>query len=152
MKLVQVFEDYEIIVHGSGQYGKYKQDFRVELVPERPELTEKDLEEYVKGLQKRFPERGFKLTRKVIDGVEYHVLTKPSTTKGKRGRKVRVKGRVPIYFRLGDQTFWVPMSFTKRRKKLTNFILRTTLGAMGQSQSKYLGKARKRRKRRVKQP
>jgi hypothetical protein len=135
VRLVQVFKDFEVVVQGSGQFGKYKQEFRIEPKEDAEPLTEERLGEHVKSLQERFPERGFSLDR----SQEFLVFSQPS--RDEEGR--RVSDRLSIYFRLSDQTVWVPSSFTKRKRKLMNYLLMRTLGSLGLTRSRYAGSGRR---------
>lgn len=141
MKLLEVFRDFEVVVRGGSQYGKYPAYFKV--VPrENPRrLTVEDLRKYVEGLQKRYPNRNFYLRRTSVRGKEFYCITRKSYRVGEDGRRHRVRDRVPIYVDLEEQKFYVPRSYVERQPKLTNYIVMVTLGALGVSQSKYMGTA-----------
>jgi len=130
-KLMEVFKDFEIEIIGWSGY-KRKAAFKILRRDDAREVTLEDLKEYVKKLQKRYPSKGFRLRKykgfRVIDQRSYVV---------KDGKKRRVYTRVPIYFDLKNQRFYVPSSYVRRRSKLVNYICMVTLGALGVSQSIY---------------
>jgi len=165
MKLQQVFTDFPILVKGKGQMGRYPQTFIVRPRKHPKTVTLEDLENYVQRLAVRYPERNFdlkeihlrdpaeeadhkkwikyyrtKLFRTPIDTLmpqrhsqdleklprkPFHIITQKASP------------RVPIYVCLETQTFYVPKTYLKRKRRLTNYILMRTLGARGVSQSKY---------------
>jgi len=54
-------------------------------------------------------------------------------------KRKRIKDRVPIYFDLEAQRFYVPHTYVETQPKLVNYICMVTLGALGVSQSRYVG-------------
>jgi len=133
MKLLEVFKDFQVKVRGRGQFGRYNQLFIVEPKDKWEPITKEALEGYVENLNKRYPNEGFRLRKYK----QYVVLDKPSR-RWKGGRLVKVKDRVPIYFDLKNQKFYVPKWYVEKRTRLTNFIIMVTLGALGVTRVKYL--------------
>ena len=136
MKLLQIFKDFQIEIKGRSNI--YEAIFRV-IPKENPKhLTLNDLKKYIQNLQKRYPNSNFYLRHTHVKGKEYYVITRKSYYIGKDGKKHRVRDRVPIYVDLKTQTFYVPASYVKNRRKLVNYICMVTLGSLGISQSKYV--------------
>jgi len=63
MRLLEVFKDFEVIVNGASQFGRYRATFKVVPKNKPKRLTQKDLEKYIKKLQERYPKRNFKLRK-----------------------------------------------------------------------------------------
>jgi hypothetical protein len=87
----------------------------------------------------RYPERGFYLKEKVIDGRRFYILSQK--TRNPDGRKK--KDVVSIYFDLALQRVYVPFSYWRNNKRLTTFILHRVLGALGLATTEhesYVGK------------
>jgi hypothetical protein len=131
MELLEIFEDFQIIVEGASQFGRYKYPMTIKPRPNRPTLTLKDLEDYVSEMRERYPERPFYLRRTYTSGAYYYVITQSTFKDGKR-----VKGRISIYFDLGTQKFYVPASYIKKNRKLASYLIMRTLGKLGVSQTK----------------
>ena len=138
IKLLEVFEDFEIYVKGGSQYGRYDAWFKVVPRKDRKRIELKDLEEYIKNLQKRFPKKNFYLGKRKINGKTFYIITKKSYYIDNNGRKRKIRDRVPIYADLEEQKFYVPASYVKKMPKLVNYICMVTLGALGVSQSVYI--------------
>jgi len=134
MRLLEVFRDFEVLVEGRGQFGRYRQLFKIEPRKERRRITEEDLRRYVRRLQEKYPNEGFRLRKWkglwVIDKPSYRV---------ERGKKVRDWRRIPIYIDLSAQRFFVPAWYVKKKRKLTNYVVMRTLGTLGISRSRYVG-------------
>jgi hypothetical protein len=130
LKLVEIFEEHTPIVKGGSQYGRYQADFIIVKKPNPPRITETELGIYVERLKQRYPSEGFYLRKIKWHGKTLHVI-------GKRKRN-GVTGRVLIYFDLESQKFYVDKRDLEKNEKLANFIIMTVLGALKQSQSKYL--------------
>jgi len=165
MELQQAFTDFQIIVQGRGQMGRYPQNFKITPKKRPKTITLEDLENYVQRLAVRYPERGFDLKqirlREPADEarckrrIEYyrkklfktpvdramlqHLLQELKQLPRKTFHIITQKAspRVPIYVNLETQTFYVPKTYLKRKRKLTNYILMRTLGTLGISQSQY---------------
>jgi len=138
MKLLEVFKDFQVIVNGKGRFGAYDQTFRVEPKENHEPLTIDRLREYVRKMRERYPEREFKLATRTVNGKKYYIITRKSYKK-ENGKIHRVWDRVPIYFDLEEQKAYVPEFYVRTRPKLVNYICMVTLGALGLSQSRYIG-------------
>jgi len=136
MKLLQVFKDFQIEVKGLSN--RYDAIFRVLPKKNPKHLTLKDLERHIQNLQRRYPDRNFYLRHTHVRGKEFYVITRKCYYIGKDGKRHRAYDRVPIYIDLKNQTFYVPASYVKKRRKLVNYICMITLGSLGISQSKYV--------------
>jgi len=78
-----------------------------------------------------------------ISALERLMIIKKLKTLRNRLKKLkrnRKKDRIPIYFDLDQQRVFVPKTYVKRNKSLTNYICMITLGALGVSQSRYIGR------------
>jgi len=133
-KLIEIFEEYKPIVRGKSNFGKYPALYEVVRRKEPKKVTLESLKEYVKKLNEKYPEYGFRIYQKG----KFLVLDRKPFRKDKRGRKKFVHQRVPIYFDLEEQKFYLPESYLKRSKKLVNYIIMRTLGALGVSTTKYI--------------
>jgi len=141
-RLVKIFDEHVPVVRGKGQFGRYNQLFEVVKKRNPKKLTLEDLAEYVFNLKERYPDRGFQLREVELDGRKFYVIDKKSWRKLPNGRRVRVRDRIPIYVDLERQEFYVPQSYLKRRKRLTNYIIMRTLGTLGVSTVRYVGNGR----------
>jgi len=135
LRLVEIFTEHTPIVQGGSQYGRYKADFIIEKKPNAPKLTETDLSIYVERLQHRYPNEGFYLRKTTWKGKTLHVLAK-------RKKKGAI-GRVPLFFDLQEQRFYVDRRDLEKQPRLANFIIMTVLGSLGVSQSRYLNNIRR---------
>jgi len=70
--LLEVFKDFDIVIEGKSQSGKYKALYQVIPKSEKKTITLEDLENYVKRLNEKYPEEGFKIEKRG----KYIVLTK----------------------------------------------------------------------------
>jgi len=129
LKLIEIFTEHTPIVQGGSQYGRYKADFIIEKKPNAPKLTETDLSIYVERLQHRYPNEGFYLRKTTWKGKTLHVLAKR--------KNKHAKGRIPLYFDLTNQKFYINQKDLKQNERLANYLIMVTLGSLGVSQSKY---------------
>jgi len=137
VKLVEVFGEFKPVVRGGGNFGRYAQVFNVEPKEGAPKLTLQDLESYVRNLRERYPGKDFKLRRVVVGSTEYFVIDKRSYYRDERGRRHEVADRVPIYFDLERQKFFIPQSYIRRKRVLASYIAMVVLGALKVAQTKY---------------
>ncbi|MEM7817886.1 MAG: hypothetical protein QXP52_00140 [Candidatus Aenigmatarchaeota archaeon] len=126
-QLVEVFKDYEIIVPSRLKEGKYTRLYKIVKKNNPKKITLEDLKNFVKKLNERYPEEGFCL----IKQKDLYIITKNN-----EHRKLNF---VPIYFDLKNQKIFIEKEYAEKEKRLTNYILMRTLGALGISQSKYIG-------------
>ena len=129
MQLVEIFEEHTPIVKGGSQYGRYAADFIIEKRTDPPKLTETDLSTYVEKLKHKYPNEGFYLRKTTWKGRTLHIIAKR--------KKRHVQGRIPLYFDLKNQKFYVDKRDLQKNEKLANYIIMVTLGSLGISQSKY---------------
>lgn len=139
-RLVEIFTEHKPIVKGKSQRGRYEALY--EVIPKPPSfrrrVTLQSVKEYVENLQQRYPEKEFKLYRVKIEGKEYVVITRKAHWKDYLGRRHEVTDRASIYVDLEEQRFYVPFSLLKRRRKMVNYAILRTLGALGVSTVRYL--------------
>jgi hypothetical protein len=137
VKLLQVFRDIELTYtaksRGARRDDTYYRRYRVVPLRGHDPLTLEKLEEYLKNLQERFPDRGFYLKEKIIDGRRFYILSQK--TRNPDGKKK--KDVVSIYFDLAFQRVYVPYSYWRNNKRLTTFILHRVLGALGLATTKH---------------
>ena len=129
LQLTEIFEEYTPIVEGGSQYGRYKASFIIQKRPNPKHITEQDLKKHLANLKNRYPNEGFYLRKTTWRNRKLHVLAKK--------KKPHVKGRIPIYFDLTNQKFYVEKKDLEKQPKLTNYIIMVTLGSLGVSQSRY---------------
>ena len=132
VELLEVFRDHIVEVEYREKSGKYR--ILYEIVPKKQPatLTEETLRNYIDRLASKYPEEGFTLEKVKMSKRTYHVMTKV----GERAKF----SNVPIYFDIDNQKIFVPKECVENNEKLTNYILMRTLGALGITQSKYLGR------------
>ena len=142
MRLVKIFDEHVPTVRGKGNFGRYDQLFEVVKKPNPRRVTFEDLAEYVFNLKERYPNENFQLREVELNGRKFYVIDKKSWKKLPDGRRIRVRNRIPIYVDLQNQEFFVPESYLKKQKRLANYIIMRTLGALGISTVKYIGNGR----------
>ncbi|MEM2529109.1 MAG: hypothetical protein QXG40_06900 [Ignisphaera sp.] len=133
MKLMEVFKDFEVRLRGKSFHSKYDAEYIVEPKPNPKTVTIEDLQKYIEGLQRRYPDKNFYLGRRG----ELYVITRKKRMKMADGTIKYVTDRVPIYVDLKEQKFYVPQYYVKRRYKLTCYIIMRTLGTLGVSRVRY---------------
>jgi len=138
--LLEVFKDFDVTIKGYGQFGKYRQLFKLIPKPNAKPVTLQDLENYVKNLQQKYPDKNFNLLKKTINGKTYYIINKKKRIQSKK----QIYDRVPIWFDLENQKIYVPKSYVTRQKRLTNYILMRTLGTLGLAKQIYVSTISKR--------
>ena len=138
MKLLEVFKDFEVMLEGSSQWGRYRALYRLVPVKNRKKVTLQDLERYAKSLQMRYPDKEFYLKKVKVKGKEYYVIAKKCIIKVGRFKKIRQYDRIPIYIDLENQKFYVPKSYVETKSKLTAYILMRVLGTLGVAKVRYV--------------
>jgi hypothetical protein len=126
--LRKIFDDYEVIIEGKGQFGRYDQLFKLTRKPDT-QITLDLLQKYVTQLQQKHPQRGFRLKKRG----KFHIIDQ--TLYREDGK--RKQDRIPIYFNIETQEIFVPDSYIERKPRLANYILTRTLGALGIAKVKY---------------
>jgi len=129
LELVEIFTEHKVIMKGGSQYGRYNADYIIEKRPNAPKLVETDLILHVGKLNSKYPEEKFYIDKIKWKGKILHVLTKRKNSKD--------KPRVPIYFDLENQKFFINKRDLEKDERLTNYIIMRTLGALKISQSRY---------------
>lgn len=133
--LREIFTQHTPIVEGGSQHGRYRCLFRIERRQNPNIVTLQKLMEYVDNLNRRYPNEKFYLKKINYKTEKLYILAK-------RKNKTEI-GRIPIYFNLEKQAFYIEKETLQRNPKLANYIIMTTLGALGVSQSKYADGLRK---------
>jgi hypothetical protein len=129
LRLVEIFEEHTPIVKGGSQYGRYQADYIIEKKPNPPQLTETELGIYVEKLQHKYPNEGFYMRKLTWKGKTLHVIAKC--------KNHHAQGRIPLYFDLQNQKYYIDKRDLQKNEKLANYIIMVTLGSLGISQSKY---------------
>jgi len=139
-KLVEIFKEHKPIIRGKSNRGKYTALYEVIPKPPafRPKVTMQNVKEYVENLKQRYPEKDFRYYKVKIEGKDFMVITRKAHWTDSQGRRHEVTDRASIYVDLKEQRFYVPYSTLRRRKKLVNYIIMRTLGALGVSTVRYL--------------
>jgi hypothetical protein len=134
LELAEVFKDFDIIVQSrlSVNYssGSYTRIYKILPKKDSKIITLEDLEKVVKRLSEKYPSENFSLIKKK----NYYVITK-------NAEKTRFKN-IPIYFDLKNQKIYVEKEHIEKERRLTNYLLMRTLGALGIIQNKYIGTER----------
>jgi hypothetical protein len=116
MRLVKIFAEYDdITIVGKSNHSRYDALYKVVRVPDAKVTLEK-IQEYVRSLQERFPDKNFMLKEVKVDGRRFYVITKKSYIKTPDGKKKIVKDRIPIYIDIENQEFYIPESYIKYNK------------------------------------
>jgi hypothetical protein len=129
LKLIEIFEEHTPIVKGGSQYGRYQAEFIIVKKPNPPQLTETELGIYTERLQQKYPSEGFYLRKITWKNKTLHVLAKR--------KNHHAQGRIPLYFDLENQKFYIDKRDLQKNERLANYIIMVTLGSLGISQSKY---------------
>jgi len=133
VKLAEVGEDFEILIRGYAGRPDYKVTKKLVLRRKCFRITEKKLREIVKGLQERYPDKGYYL---VGDLVRHKWLANLNDEWMKRkfwifGRKEE-KGRgIPIYYSTTLGKLYIPSSYVARKYKLVCSVLSYRLRDLG---------------------
>jgi hypothetical protein len=141
VKLLDVFEDFEAVIKGASFHSKYTCFFKIVKKTNPKTVTVEDLQQYIKYLQEKFPDREFYLRVAKVGGRVFHVITRKCWMKMPDGARKRVSDRVPIYVDVENQKFYIPKSYVEKRYKLTCYIVMRTLGKLGVSTVEYLSTA-----------
>lgn len=137
MKLLKVFQDINPIIRGMSGQRHYTAYFK--LVPlQRTPLTVQELEEYVRRLQEKYPDKGFHLQKRKVNSKLYYVITKKKYITID-GRKVRQYDRCPIYIDVETNSIYIPEYYYRIKPKLCNYILMRTLGTLKLATVKNIG-------------
>jgi len=131
VRLLEVFKDFQVTVMGASQRSRYHYPMRIERKPNPNRLSLEDLVDYVETLKVKFPDKGFKLTKRRVEGKQYYIITKRSYRKDEQGRSHEVMDRAPIYCDLEEQRFFVPQRYLRDRRRLVNYVIMRTLGSLG---------------------
>jgi len=138
-RLVKIFDEHRPMVRGKGYFGRYRQLFEIVRRRSPKKVTLEAISEYVFNLKEKYPNEGFQLRKTQVNGRTYYVIDKKSRKRLPSGKLKQVSNRVPIYVDLERQEFYVPKWYLKNRKRLANYIIMRTLGALGVSTVRYLG-------------
>jgi hypothetical protein len=136
VKLVEIFNQFDIVVEGTSQFGRYRALYR--LVPTENKITEQDLQNYIQKMQQKYPDRNFQLKIRLVNGKFYYVITRKSTITLPDGTKKRIWDRIPIYIDLENQKFYIPQYYVKRRPKLAKYIAMVVLSTLKVAKTKYV--------------
>lgn len=138
MRLLEVFKEFDILLRGKSNFGRYEGTYLLVKKSNPKRVTEQDLAQYVARLQQKFPERNFQLKTRKYRGKVYYIVDQDIWVRQRRRRKKRKKDRVPIFFDVEEQKVYVPKSFVDRNKRLVGYILMRTLGSLGISTVKWV--------------
>jgi hypothetical protein len=138
MRLVRIFDEYaDITIVGKSNHSRYDALFEVVRIPNaRVDLDR--IQQYVKSLQTRFPDKNFMLKKVKVEGKEYYVISRKSYIITPDGKRKKVRDRIPIYIDLENQAFYIPKSYIEKNRKLANFVILRVLGALGVARAKYV--------------
>ena len=137
-KLVKIFDEYDnITIRGKSNFGRYDAIYKLVKV-DGATITLSKLIEYVQSLQKRFPDKNFRLRSVMRSGKQLFCIDKKSYMRTPDGKIKTFKDRVPIYFDLDEQAIYVPKSYLKYQKRLAHYVLMRTLGALGLARVRYV--------------
>jgi len=138
MRLIRIFDDYnDITILGKSNHSRYDALYRVVRKPDA-RVTLEELQQYVRSLQQRYPDKNFMLKEVKMDGRRFYVITKKSYMRTPDGRKKIIKDRIPIYIDVENQEFYIPESYVRYSRKLANYVIMRVLGALGVAKVKYV--------------
>jgi ribosomal protein L34 len=135
LNLIEIFNEHIPIVEGGSLHGKYRADYIIAKKPNPQKITLKQLTEYLQRLQQRYPNEGFYIRKRTWKGKTLYILAK-------RKRK-GVTGRIPLYFDLQNQKYYIDKRDLQTNPRLANYIIMVTLGTLGISQSIYANNIRR---------
>jgi hypothetical protein len=135
LKLIEIFKEHTPTVLSRFQNGKYIRNYIITKKPNPPQLTETDLGIYTERLQQRYPNEGFYLRKLTWKNKTLHVLAKR--------KNHHTQGRIPLYFDLENQKFYIDKKDLQQNEKLANYLIMVVLGSLGISQSKYTHEIRR---------
>jgi hypothetical protein len=138
VRLLEFGRDFQVLVEGASQHGRYKALFELVPKPSPEAITRERLEAYVGRLRTAYPDRGFRLDAVLTGGRLLHVITRPSYDRLPDGTRRQARLRVPIYFDLEAQKVLVPQWYVRNRRRLMGYVLMRTLGSLGYAHVKYL--------------
>jgi len=125
LQLVEIFEEYTPVIKGGSQYGRYQANYIIAKKKNPKIITESVLQEYLEKLKLKYGSEHFYIRKVIWKNKVLFVLDKLGN------------GRVPIYFDITNQKFYIDKKYLETQPKLTNYIIMVTLGSLGISQSKY---------------
>jgi len=117
MKLLEAFKDFEVTVNTYSYSPKYRY-VRVIRPKKYPlNIDVEKIEKYVKALQEKYPDKGYRYRIVTYKGKKYAVIRR-----GELSYK-----NPPIYIGLHDGKIYVPKSYYKREPKLVNYLIMVRL-------------------------
>lgn len=122
LKLLEVGSDFKIEREFTTHGGKYRRRAFIDLKDNTNYISDSELVAFVKTLQERYPDKGYRFTvRKYGDRVFYVI---------RRGKGYSYKN-VPLYYSPSDGKFYVPQSYAVREPRLTSAMLDINLTELG---------------------
>jgi len=114
-------------------------------------VSPEEINAYVFSLQRRFPDRGYRLINHTVKEWGFYLRMRRKSKVMVRPvrylRRVRhflvIRKRpkhpkdVPLYYELTTGLWFVPASYLRKARRLAMFIIATTLGALGVSQTRW---------------
>lgn len=113
MKLLEVGKDFEIKIRGYSGAPKYKVVRRLTLKHARIRIPLKGLKEKVENLKKRYPDKGYFLTRTRYKGRVYWRF----------GRKEPNLKGIPLYYSSTLGKLYVPKTYLDKKYKLVCSVI-----------------------------
>ena len=129
LNLIEIFNEHEPVVNGHIGSGAYKATFIIQKQPNAPTITPETLKQYLQNLKQRYPDQKFYLTTVKYQGRTLYKLSKIKNPPD--------KPRIPLYFDLQNQKFYIEKQTLQKQPKLADYVIMVTLGSLGISQSVY---------------
>jgi len=136
-KLMEVGKDFDIVIRGWSGKPQYKVKKKLVLRIREIRIPAKKLKEIIANLQKRYPDKGYFLTREKVryvlfdDFISYYAVDWKYSVFWIMGRKQEgVKG-IPIYYSSSLRRLFVPCSYVIRNYRLTCSVLSYRLRDLG---------------------
>jgi len=139
VRLLEVGEDFPIRIRGYAGKPRYKCVRELRLKRKRVEIPIKRLKEIVKGLQQKYPDKGYYLVR---DRARHWLVDAEGEEKHMKmrtkwfwiiGRKEENRRGIPLYYSSTYQRLFVPSSFVNNKYRLVCSVLSYRLRDLGVS-------------------
>jgi len=129
LSLIEIFNEYTPTITKPCSTGAYRATYLILKKPDSPTITLENLKQYLEALKQKYPDQKFYLTTAKYQGKTLYKLSKK--------RNPSDKPRVPLYFDLQNQKYYIEKQTLQKQPKLTNYIIMRTLGTLGITQHKY---------------
>jgi len=123
--LLEVGKDFDIKIRTYSGNPKYRRIKKLTILTDEIKIPTKKLKEIIKKLQEKYPDKGFYLEKRRVN-----------SNLGKRtfwrfGRREKNLKGVPLYYSTTLKKLFVPITYVRRRYKLTCSVILYRLRDLG---------------------